>query len=96
MSNIVKAFPSQLLRGGILLVNRCDAILIVDQHRQRGVRVLGIDGFLLSDESTQPDSANSIDLSNCTMGSSWDRANVFLKTRVDDKLYFEIVADEAD
>jgi len=75
-----------------------DAIKVVGRCRERGVRILGIDAFILTNKTTQPDMGQSLDPSilNGHGGSPdcWETGIKFLKERSSADLFFEIVIDE--
>lgn len=85
-----------VLRGNLLMLRPADAIVFIRRCRERGVKVLGVDGFHLTDETTQPDRGESIDLSGCSRrgGDSWNQAEGFLNERIERDLFFEVVTDE--
>ena len=83
------------VRGGVLFLSPHDALDMVACARQEHIQVLGIDGFFLRDEETEPSMQNSIDL---TVGrnlddDSWSSAERFLQQRVDSGMYFEVVLE---
>jgi hypothetical protein len=99
MSRIEDEFRSAgALRGGVLLLRPHDAIRMVQRCRERQVRVLGIDGFFLTDCTTQPSIEQSIDLSDFHGGrhfvDCWERAETFLEERKKTDLFFEIVIED--
>jgi hypothetical protein len=78
-------------RGGIRMYSKQDAIQFVEECRQHGIPILGIDGFYIDQKTTQPSMDNSIDLSiRIPTGDIYDISIEFLKLR-DDDLWFEIV-----
>jgi hypothetical protein len=95
MTHIEDEFsPKGIYRGGILFLRPHDAIDMVNRCRQLGTRVLGIDGFVLSENATQPDLANSADYSYINeITLSWDQAEEFLKQRLDSGMFFEVVTE---
>lgn len=85
-----------VVRGGELMLRPADAIAFVRRCREHHIEVLGVDGFHLTDISTQPDMGESVDLSIEYPKSglaSWDRAEQFLAQRLASDLFFKIVAD---
>jgi hypothetical protein len=81
------------LRGGVLLLEPSDALAMIERAEQLGVPVLGIDGFRMTETTTQPDMEHSIDLSSTGHGA-WHEAGEFISARADRGLMFEVVADE--
>ena len=65
------------------------ALKMIEKCREQNIQVTGIDGFLLTDVTTQPTMEHSIDLSRCPL-DCWDRAEAFLKPLATTDLYFEV------
>lgn len=84
-----------VVRGGVLLLTPPDALDLVARAKNEGIRILGIDGFFLRDEETEPSIASSIDLTagSFAQGDSWHQAASFLHERLGSKMHFEIVLD---
>ena len=82
-------------RGYIDLYNKEDALRFIDECRKLGVAILGIDGFFLTEKTTQPSSENSIDYTSQStkVENIYVSAKEFLESK-DENLYFEIVYDE--
>jgi hypothetical protein len=81
-----------VLRGGLLLLKAKDALDMVRRCRELGIEVLGIDGFRITERTTQPLMEESIDLSRLGGGiNTWAQAESFLGSRVDTNLFFEVV-----
>lgn len=81
-------------RGGLKLFRPADAAEYVARCAEHGIEVLGIDGFRLSGESIQPLMEHSVDLSLlATPGGHHYEATVFLTTRLNSGLRFEIVVE---
>lgn len=79
-------------RGGILMLAPADACALVERARRERIPVLGIDGFRLGSESTQPDLAHSIDFSSAPFRADpWSAAAAFLEERIQSGLHFEVV-----
>jgi DNA-binding XRE family transcriptional regulator len=92
MHPIVRSFQSRAVeRGGLLFFKPSDALTVVNQLRQSGVRVLGLDAVRVGANYTQPSMADSIDLSDETT-ANWDKAEAFLTDKLNSKFLFEIVA----
>lgn len=85
-----------VIRGMTLMLKPCDALAFVRLCRERQVKVLGLDAFHLTSETTRPDMGESIDLSLPEFRSQdcWAVAEDFLSQRFDSGLYFEVVANE--
>jgi len=90
--------PVGVIKGGLLMLRPSDALKMVHRCRERGIGILGIDGFILTATSTQPAMEHSIDLSGSRKPASivdgWDRAERFIAERAATDLFFEIVTDE--
>jgi hypothetical protein len=84
------------IRGGVLMLSPENAVKMVQRCRKRQIRILGIDGFLLSNRATRPVMEESIDLSRWQNDapSCWDLAKNFLEQRKSTELHFEVVLDE--
>ena len=78
-------------RAGLYLYSRKNAIAFVTACRKEKVCLLGIDGFSITTNSTQPSMNNSIDFSSSSFkGDVYDKAIAFLEMQPDE-LFFEIV-----
>jgi hypothetical protein len=83
------------LRGGLLMFAPDDAVELIKAAERTGRKVLGIDGFLLTEHVTQPSLENSVDFS----AEAGRRANVnqralrFIRERAHQGLHFEIVLE---
>lgn len=66
---------------------------MIERARDSGVRVLGIEGFHVKDETIRPDMSEILDLGSAG-DTSWDEASAFLQKREDSRLMFEITTDE--
>lgn len=66
---------------------------MVERARELSVRILGVDGFWLSERTTQPDMEHSLDVSG-DPDYGWDQAAAFLQDRADTGLMVEVVDDE--
>jgi hypothetical protein len=80
-----------IVRGGTLILPPADALAMVKRARELGVPVLGVDGFWITDDTTQPDLGHTIDLGS---GTNWDEASRFIAERSHLGLMFEVVEDE--
>lgn len=85
-----------VVRGNLLMLRPVDAIDFIRKCRERGVKVLGVDGFHLTVETTRPDLGESIEISNRSHrgGDCWNQAEEFLNERMGRDLFFEVVTDE--
>lgn len=82
------------VRGEILFLPPAQALQMVRRCRELGLRVLGIDGFELSEKTTRPLMEHSIDLSSPPRTDPWGEAEAFLDRRLSSDLMFDIVVDE--
>ena len=89
-----------IVRGGLLLLPTKAAIELVHRCRKENLNILGIEGFIIEENVTQPLIEHSIDFTNelnlkrqLTSGDSYKIAEDFLKIRIDNDLFFEIVID---
>ena len=99
MASIEKEFEDRgVVRGGELMLRPCDAMVFVAKCRERGVEVLGVDGFRLTEHTIQPVMEQSVDLSQPqkaeNLKNCWDRAEDFLRPRASSDLFFKVVIDE--
>ncbi len=94
MNKVEKAFlPKAISRAGGVYYKRDDAIEFVKACQREGIRILGIDGFFLTEKATQPSWEDSEDYSKIEeMEEGFRRALKLLSTR-DDGMYFEIVCE---
>lgn len=85
------------VRGGLLLFHPADAIAIVSRCRSEKLRILGIDGFLITENTTQPLMESSVDFSSKSRTKltedNWQEAEEFLRQRESSGLVFEIVIE---
>jgi len=86
-------------RGELLLLPSEVAIELVHRCKEENLKILGIDGFFINDDITQPLMEHSIDLTNesiekrLTLFDSYKIAEIFLNKRIDSTLFFEIIID---
>jgi hypothetical protein len=66
---------------------------MVERARELGVRILGVDGFWITETTTQPDMEHALDSSGDS-NHGWDEAAGFLRARADPGLMFEVVEAE--
>jgi hypothetical protein len=80
-------------RGGVLMLRAPDAIAYIEAARHRGIPVLGVDSFVVTEHTTKPLMEHSINLS-CpgTPTDTWLAARNFVEQRGDSGFVFEIVA----
>ena len=85
-----------VIPGNTLIFRPVDAIALVHRCREKQVKVLGLDGFHLTENTIQPDMGESIDLSLPPYRSEdcWRLAEEFLNERLESGLFFEVVANE--
>lgn len=82
------------MRGGIYLYPKTVAIQFILECKKQGITILGIDGFFITENTTQPSIEHSIDYSRHPFTEGiYDEAIQFLEIK-DDKMYFEIVCPE--
>lgn len=84
-----------IIRGGILLFSKQDALDFIEQCKKFKIGILGIDGFFITETMTQPRMEDSIDYSSGPSNKNYydyDRALKFVSER-DDNLFFEIVCE---
>jgi hypothetical protein len=82
-----------IMRGGILMLAADDATALVERARDAGVKVIGVDGFWISETSTHPDQDHTLFSGRVNL-DPWDEAAGFIRERADLGLMFEIVLDE--
>ena len=92
---IEQEFSSRgVVRGGLLLLRPTDALKMVRRAHESGLRILGVDGFQLTDTSTQPLMQNSVDLSRVeSLDSAAVRAEELLTNQSSAGLFFEIILE---
>lgn len=91
--SIAAEFKSRgIVRGGILILGPHEALAMVARAHEQGVPILGVDGFWITEQTTQPDMEHILDLGH--VQSSWREAEEFIRSRADTGLMFEVVADE--
>jgi hypothetical protein len=70
-----------------------DAIAMVERARQLNVRILSVEAFWFTDETTQPDLEHTLDLGG-DPARGWEEAARFIAERAALGLMFEVVEDE--
>jgi hypothetical protein len=95
MKKIENLFEDKaIIRGGIMLYSKENALLFIEACKNNGIQILGIDAFYLSEENIQPSLENSVDFSSSGYmkkeESIYSEAIIFFKDK-NEKLFFEIV-----
>jgi hypothetical protein len=85
-----------IVRGGLYLLRPLDAVDFVDRCREESTEILGLDGFRITENTTQPMMDQSVDFSSSNIlsskdGDTWKSAIAFLIERKDLDLFFEVV-----
>ncbi|CDT22496.1 hypothetical protein MUK51_07405 [Sphingobacterium faecium] len=96
MDRIANLFKDRILkRGGLNLYSKEDTLKFIDECEKDTVSILGIDGFYITENSTQPSLANSVDLSGFSMENEniYDLVKSFVAERPGN-LFFEIIYEE--
>ncbi len=96
MNNIENLFKDKAIqRGGINLYSKYDALNFVQECYKQSVYILGIDGFYITDDTTEPSIGNSIDFTVLPLKREniFEMAKEFLREK-DDILFFEILYEE--
>jgi hypothetical protein len=86
-----------VVRGRLQLFRSADAIELIRTCHDAGVRVLGIDAFLVGPDWIQPSMDHSIDFSTEhhaeLLKNSWQHAERFMREREATPFLFEVVMD---
>jgi hypothetical protein len=82
-----------LIRGGVFLLRPADAMRFVKTCKERGIAVLGVEGFKVFGEKIQPFQEHSIEFADMTKGSH-EATLQFLQERKDTGLWFEVVTGD--
>jgi hypothetical protein len=98
MNKVERLFVDKaLIRGGVYLFSKYNALKLIDECRKAKISILGIDGFFITETSTQPSLENSLDFTSSTYKGNrdnvFDEARKFIEDRKND-LYFEVVCSE--
>ncbi len=96
MNRIESLFKDRLLkRGGLDLYSKEDTLRFIDECKKDTVPILGIDGFYITENTTQPSLENSIDFSALPIknGNIYSLAKSFVAERAE-SLFFEIIYEE--
>jgi len=93
-TELEQAFRARgVTRGGALYLSAAEAMAMVDAARSASVRVLGIDGFRIGPNTTQPLMEHSCDLSDETRAKNpWQAAIEFISRQPAD-LSFEVILE---
>lgn len=85
-----------IVRGNTIFFPTNTATEVILAAAEAGLRVLGVDGFVITETSTQPFMEHSIDFSGGPAACENDiqAALEFVKARKSLGLYFEIVLDK--
>lgn len=92
--SLIERFKAKaIIRGGVLIFTPADAIKLIEAAELEGRKILGIDGFFLTDKSTQPSLENSADYSaGVGRGANANQSALkFVQERDGRGLHFEIV-----
>jgi hypothetical protein len=79
-------------QGGGFYLSVQDAIDMVCLCQERGIPVLGLSGFWLSETTTQPSLAHEVEFSDAA--SSWEQSRDYLEGQLGSGMFFEIDTDE--
>ncbi len=93
MNKIENLFKDRgVQRGGIHLYSKYDALNFVEECYKQSVYILGIDGFYITEDITEPSIENSIDFTILPLKREdiFEMAKKFLDKR-EDSLFFEII-----
>jgi len=98
MNRVEKQFQDKaIVRGGIMLFTKDNALSFVKACKESGVQVLGIDAFHLLEENIQPSLDNSVDFSSSEYELNaediYSEAMNFLNEK-SNNLFFEIVCSD--
>jgi hypothetical protein len=94
MNKVEQKFKQKAIeRGGLFLYSKKNAMEFVNECRHERIHLLGVDGFSLTENSTQPSINDSIDFSSSFFrGEMYEKAIDFLEQR-SDALFFEIICE---
>ncbi len=97
MVKITQEFSHLGVGSGEIKVFRVpEALKIIEISRERGIEILGIDGFIITEKTIQPTMEYSVDytIKGKIETNSWDLARKFLEKLSNKDLYFEIVTND--
>jgi hypothetical protein len=98
MNRIENLFKDWILnRGGLNLYSKEDTLKFIDECEKESVCILGIDGFYITEDITQPSLTNSIDFSSFSMKNEniYSFVRSFVAER-SENLFFEIIYEEKE
>lgn len=98
MKKIENLFKGRVLqRGGINLYSKYDALRFIAECEKEAVTILGIDGFFLAEDATEPSLENSVDFSVLSLKNEniFPMAKEFLDKQ-GENLFFEIIYEEKE
>lgn len=98
MNKIEILFKDKVLqRGGINLYSKYDALKFIEECEKEAFSILGIDGFYITDDTTEPSIENSIDFSVLSLNNEnvFSIAKEFLDKQ-QENLFFEIIYEEKE
>ena len=94
MNRVEKQFEDKaIIRGGLMLFSKENALLFINACENNDIQVFGIDAFYLSENIIQPSLENSIDFSSSgyvQKENTYSESINFLKEK-NEKLFFEII-----
>jgi hypothetical protein len=96
MSGVEQKFSGRgLKRGGTLFLGPDVALELINEAERRGVRILGLDAFLIRPAESAPILEHSVDFSPSPDNvGSWGEARTHVSTRAGLGLQFEVALDE--
>lgn len=96
MNKVEKEFKSKaIIRGGLFLFSKKNAILFIEACQKKKIGILGIDGFILKEDKIQPSMENSIDFSSCySLEEKVYSQSINFLNLMDEELFFEIVCSD--
>ena len=94
MNKVEKRFVNKALnRSGVILYSKEDALEFIEECSKNDIGLLGIDGFFITNKTTQPSLVDSKDFSTgLRCQNVYDEAIEFLEAR-NSNLYFEIICE---
>lgn len=81
-------------RAGLFLLKRNDAIKFIIESQKQNIRILGIDGFFITKDATQPSLEHSIDISGRNFNEEDYNQLIEFLLEKDQSMYFEIICKE--
>lgn len=87
------------VRGNLVLFLPKTALAFINESEKNRIRILGIDGFYLTQKTIQPSMEHTIDLSAYVEKKNqkvvYKIARDFILERINEGLHFEVVTDES-